>query len=383
MNIIGIIMEANPLHNGHQYFIDKIIKEYSPDLLIGITSTSFTMRGEISVIDKFSKTSALLNAGVDLVLEFPFILSTQSSDYFSLNALTILNEIGITELICGCETDNLSVFKSFFDLECSDEFQNKFKNNLTKFTSYKKTYTITLQELGLDEKLIMLYNEPNFTLAYQYYKVITTNFNHIKFSLIKRTNHYDDLTLDEKIASAKAIREGLIKKQNIDRYVPFAYQYTNIKLAEDNLLKLLKYQLLTKKKISELINNEGIVNYLAKKINLVNSYQELVKIAVNKRYSAARINRTILYILNQVDKFYHGFPYLRILGLNKLGMKYLNTLSDNVKQNIFASIKEINEDHRMYEIAVIEQNASMLFGLITENNDFIQNEYKLPIRKKE
>ena len=57
MKVFGIILEASPLHFGHLYFIKKIKQKYQPDLLIALVSTNFTMRGEISVIDKFTKTS--------------------------------------------------------------------------------------------------------------------------------------------------------------------------------------------------------------------------------------------------------------------------------------------------------------------------------------
>ena len=113
MNIVGIIIETNPFHNGHMHFINEIKRIYQPDLIIAVTSTSFTMRGEISVINKFDKTNALLQAGVDLVLEFPFILSTQSSDYFASNAISILNEIGVNHIICGCENENIENLEYF------------------------------------------------------------------------------------------------------------------------------------------------------------------------------------------------------------------------------------------------------------------------------
>ena len=136
MNIIGIIIETNPLHNGHKYFIDEIKNKYNPDVLIAVTSTSFTMRGEVSVINKFDKTSALLKAGVNLVLEFPFILSTQSSDYFATNAVTILNSIGVNQIICGCEDDSIDNLKTFYNLENTVVFKqfSAVGSNLRKET---------------------------------------------------------------------------------------------------------------------------------------------------------------------------------------------------------------------------------------------------------
>ena len=144
MNIVGIIIETNPFHNGHMHFINEIKRIYQPDLIIAVTSTSFTMRGEISVINKFDKTNALLQAGVDLVLEFPFILSTQSSDYFASNAISILNEIGVNHIICGCENENIENLEYFYSLESTVQFNSFLKENLKKYKSYKQTFMDTL-----------------------------------------------------------------------------------------------------------------------------------------------------------------------------------------------------------------------------------------------
>ena len=56
MNIIGIIAEYNPFHNGHLYHINKIKELYPDSILILITSGYFTQRGHISVLSKESKT---------------------------------------------------------------------------------------------------------------------------------------------------------------------------------------------------------------------------------------------------------------------------------------------------------------------------------------
>ena len=209
MNIVGIIIETNPFHNGHQYFINEIKKIYRPDLIIAVTSTSFTMRGEISVLNKFDKSKALLDGGVDIVLEFPFVLSTQSSDYFAENAITILNKIGVNHLICGCETDNIKILEKFYAIENDESFENVFQTNLKKHLSYKKNYEETLKDLNIEQDLIELFSKPNFTLAYQYYKTIKKDFKHIKMSLIQRTNSYDSEDLNSTVVSAKAIRHAL------------------------------------------------------------------------------------------------------------------------------------------------------------------------------
>lgn len=80
MNVVGIICEYNPFHNGHKYHLEKI-KEIFPDsIIILVMSGNFTERGIPSIIDKWNKTEIALEMGIDLVVELPFAFATQSAD---------------------------------------------------------------------------------------------------------------------------------------------------------------------------------------------------------------------------------------------------------------------------------------------------------------
>lgn len=381
MNIIGIIIETNPLHNGHKYLIDQIKSKFPNDIIVAITTTSFTMRGEVSIINKFNKTNYLLDAGVNVVLEFPFILSTQSSDYFAANAIKILCDFGVNHIICGCENDDLNNLIKIYDIENNNIFKAKFKELLNLHLSYKQTYELTFKELNIDNNLIQLFSKPNFTLAYQYYKTIKENYNHISFSLIKRTNSYDNEDLNENIVSAKAIRKASYENIDCSKYLPFNEEFINLKDAENYLLKLIIYKLYIDNDYNDLINNEGIINYISNNININDDYNIVISNLSNKRYTSSRIKRHLLYLILNIDKYYHNQTYLRILGFDNVGINYINKLNKETKSLIFASIKELNNTNLCYNIAEIELNATKLYSLITNNFDLIIKEYQLPIRK--
>ena len=93
MNVIGIIGEYNPIHLGHIYQITKIKEQYPNSTIILITNSTFTQRGEVSIINKWNKTSLSLNNNIDLVVELPFAYATQSADVFAKGALYILNKL--------------------------------------------------------------------------------------------------------------------------------------------------------------------------------------------------------------------------------------------------------------------------------------------------
>ena len=115
LKTIGIIIEANPFHNGHQYLVDEIKKNHHPSCLIAVVSTYFSMRADLTCLSKKDKINSLLNAGFDLVFELPISLSMHKADIFARNAVSILKEVGITHLAFGCETDDLSLISKIIE----------------------------------------------------------------------------------------------------------------------------------------------------------------------------------------------------------------------------------------------------------------------------
>ena len=83
MKIVGLITEYNPLHNGHVYHYNQVKEKSGADIIISVTSSSFTMRGDLSLFNKFDKTNQALNMGIDLIIELPLIYTIQRGDIFS------------------------------------------------------------------------------------------------------------------------------------------------------------------------------------------------------------------------------------------------------------------------------------------------------------
>ncbi len=111
MKKIGLICEYNPFHNGHLYHIEKTKELYPDSIIILVLSTCFTQRGNISILTKEEKTEIALNYGIDLVIELPFIFSSQSADIFAKGAISILNELGCDTLVFGSESNDVEKLK--------------------------------------------------------------------------------------------------------------------------------------------------------------------------------------------------------------------------------------------------------------------------------
>ena len=103
MKVLGLILELNPLHNGHNYFIKKSIDEVNPDYTVAIITSSFSMRGDINVVNKFERTKNLLDLGIDVVLngkhaslsnkEVKLLISLVLPRYQMPNKISIVQEI--------------------------------------------------------------------------------------------------------------------------------------------------------------------------------------------------------------------------------------------------------------------------------------------------
>ena len=97
-NVLGIIAEYNPFHNGHLYHLQQSKKLTNSDYTICIMSGNFVQRGDTSLLDKWTKTQMALENGIDLVIELPTLYATSSSENFALGAITLLNELKIVDL---------------------------------------------------------------------------------------------------------------------------------------------------------------------------------------------------------------------------------------------------------------------------------------------
>ena len=133
MNVVGIIAEYNPMHNGHIYNIQKARELTNADYVIVIMSGSFTEQGNIACINKFDRATIAVQNGADMVIELPTIYATSSAENFAFGAINILNSLGVvTHLAFGAESNDIQ------DLE---KVAKAYLNNKDKIIQNIKIYT--------------------------------------------------------------------------------------------------------------------------------------------------------------------------------------------------------------------------------------------------
>lgn len=386
--VLGIIVEFNPLHNGHLYFIEEAQKKIQPDVTIAVMSSSFTMRGDVMVINKFDRTKIMLEQKIDLVLELPFISAVQSSDFFCYNAVNILNSFNITHLAFGAELGEIKKLSQLKDLLNNPQFDLLIKDSLNKGHSYPTSATRAIRQLTNDEELVTNFNLPNNTLALGYLRALDEINPSIKCEVIQRvsSNYYDLQASDEKIASANAIREMMLNNEKYNNFIPpslWDYPFINQEDSLDKLLLILKFIFnnYPLENIRQILGvNEGIENRINNFLDKATSFNHLVSLIETKRYPKNRIKRTLLHIIINTPKKSENqyISYLRVLGMNKTGERHLSSLSKEVKTKIITSYKNIQKN----DIIDIELRVTKLYGLITNNDQLYQEEYKVPIIKE-
>jgi len=317
MNIYGTIMEINPFHNGHKYFLSQIPKSDS-DILIVVLSTTIVQRGEISVLSKDIKTQLLLDNNVDIVVELPSVLANQGGQYFAKHAIEILKQFCITHLCFGSEHNNLDMLYKFLEKPQVYNFANGIYNEY-------------LENL-----------KSNDILGISYLKALkNTNIQPI---LVKRieNNYNDDIVENTKIQSATAIRNSIYKGEDVLDFLPIK-AIDNIKFTDQQLLfnvfKVNLHNALDNNLQIFLAEENQLLNKILKVMhkNPVSSIEELATLCRDKNNSKYKFKRVIINtILLITDDKFHEIEYLHVLGFTKNGRKYCKALNNNL---IITSLK--------------------------------------------
>ena len=290
MKKIGIICEYNPFHNGHIYHLRKIKERYPDSLIILVMSGNFTMRGEISLLNKWDKAFIALTYGVDLVIELPCFYATNSSDTFAEGSVKLLNLIGCDYLIFGSESNDINKLSLLANTQINNELYN---NKVKEYMNLGFNYPTSLSK-ALEDICSIKISSPNDLLGISYIKEIIKNNYDIKPITIQRTNNYHDKEIKGNITSATSIREAINNKLDIKNVVPKETDKLVLKEnCQKTYFKLLKYKILSDMNNLEnyLDVDEGLDNLIRKNIIKANSFDELISKIKTKRYTYNRLNR--------------------------------------------------------------------------------------------
>ncbi len=379
MKTVGIITEYNPLHNGHIHHIKETRRLSKCDRLICVMSGNFTQRGEPAIIDKFTRTKWALNNGVDLVIELPFVFTVQNADIFAYTSVSILNHLGVDEIYFGSETNNIEELDKLGNIMLSEEYNKLVKEYSKQGNSYPTSSDLAMKDLYPSTA----FDLPNNILGIQYLLSGKKLVSNIVFKTIARlkTNYFDEEVKESNIQSATTIRKLVKENKDISNYVPTDVNDTlrsRKLISYEDYLPTLKYILRssTKDDLKDIFNiNEGLENRILKQKDF-DSTQELINKLLTRRYTNSKIKRSLAHILCNTKKSLiksFDIPYLRILGMNKIGQAYLSEIKHDLKVPLIAKVSEGIHPYLDAEI-----RASKVYSLVSDK-DVFKEEFKQPI----
>ena len=373
MDIIGIISEYNPFHKGHIYHIQKIKEMYPNSIIIACVSTCFTQRGEISILNKWDKAKIALDNGVDLIVELPFVYSSQSADRFAYAALKILNALKVNKIVFGSESNNIKLLKEIAQIQVDNaDFDKEVKKNIDNGNNYPTSLSLALKSFNI-EKI----DSPNDLLGISYIKEIIKNKYPIQPISIKRTNNYHGNNTGE-LLSASDIRNMLKMNMSVKEYITYD---ENILYKSTDYLKLLKYKIIIDfNSLNRILTvDEGIEGRILKVMNKSKTIEELIQNIKTKRYTYNKINRMLIHILTDLKKEEASLEidYIRVLGFNNNGKHYLNRIKKGIAIPLITRYKDINSP-----LLEMEKRANLIYSLIVDDDSLIIKELSKPILKK-
>lgn len=310
MNVVGIIAEYNPFHEGHAYQIQKAKEQCGAEFAVVVMNGDFVQRGEPAIFDKYTRTKEALLGGADLIFELPVRFGLSSAGDFAMGGVLALNALPfVTHLCFATETGDLTPLLQAATFLCDepDSYRTRVKHFVKQGILYPKARSLALAaESGLPTET---WDSPNNILGLEYCVALQKLHSKIKPFTIRREGqgyHDNDTPALSDFPSATFLREKIRK----------AGEKENLSLSDFS--SLIGYSLLTAK---DLCRIKDITPDLSDRIrNELPKYREInefVKTIKNPSLTTGRIKRSFFQCLFDIEKEEPVMPYLRVLGMKK------------------------------------------------------------------
>ena len=403
MKVTGIIAEYDPFHNGHSYHIKKAREMTGADAIVVVMSGHFTQRGMPAFFSRDARVRMAVDGGADLVIELPYIYACNSSHEFARGAAGILNGIGCVDaLVFGAETDDMDTLgKAARAAAGTDDRSSAYiKEEMKNGVSYPEALTRSVEKIYGAQTAAVL-REPNNLLGIEYMKALRELGSGIKPFIVGRRSaaHGESLEMlherkqEQRIASGTAVRKAVYAGgaraaemlvpdtsfsiiSGYERSSGFSFTEYRDKIKK-NMFELLKYKIITsdESELAEVYGvAEGLENRLKSCISGAEDIDGLIDSVKSKRYTRARISRTLMHLL--INLRTTDFETLRetycarVLGFSPTGGKLLRLMSESSAIPVFSNLSRL--DKRSPEAARVlkyDMRASDVYALLYGSGD--------------
>lgn len=379
----GIICEFNPFHAGHKYLFDRA-RELGAKNIVCVMSGNAVQRGELAIVDKYSRAKIALENGADLVLELPFPWSSASAEFFASAGISALSPY-CDAVIFGSECGDVELLSKAANRATEFDFMNNLANRINKGEGAAAAYFSLLEE-HIGTKL-----SSNDNLGIEYIKAAILKNAGLDFYTVRRIgNAYRDNNIIEgKTPSASAIRQAIRDGASGEMLASLGYIDTAIQAAisegaitDDRLLEraiLLHFRLCNPSELSSYAESDGGIAErictAARNNADFNGFWNDVK---TKRYTDARLRRAMLFCLTRVRRelLLTKPEYLYLLAANENGRKLLSRVKKSNSENAITVVTKPADAPRDSEQFAVEERLNALFSIARKNSLCMGDAYR-------
>ena len=414
MRTVGIIVEYNPLHNGHVYHFQQSRIVSEADAVVAVMSGHFLQRGEPALVNKWARAEMALRMGADLVIELPVAYSSQPAEWFAYGAVSALHASGVVDCLCfGSESGDIGWLTRLAE-ELADEpggLQELLKGRLKQGENYPAAYAQAVQDYLLKEKPEyrdgsvdwQSMAQPNNTLGLHYLIALRRLASRIEPLTIRRTKagYHDVQASDAHIASATAIRRILLEQGELQAASPYLPPYTLHILQREwaagrapvdwEKLRTPLFQAILSRTPEELAAlaevTEGLENRMYRALAEMTgpwSVRDFIEQCKTRRYTQTKLQRAMTRVLLGHRKQWltrdilaRGVPYLRVLGFSNKGQKLLKRMKREASVPVITNVGR--NEHPLMQLDIRATGIYALAYREYSARDALRDYYEPPI----
>ncbi|MCQ4087145.1 nucleotidyltransferase [Saccharibacillus sp. JS10] len=390
MKTVGLIVEYNPFHNGHQLHLERSLQTSGAEASIAVMSGAFMQRGEPALLSKRARAEMALAAGVDLVIELPITYAVQSAQWFAFGAVSLLDATGVVNSVCfgseSGEVEPLQKLASRMQGEPSPAMQEALSHALAEGMSFPAAYAKAASQQSGGKQSAALLSNPNDTLGLHYVRALHALASDIAPLAVRREQagyHDAGLPAGGQIASATAIRAALAREsggiEDAAPYLPAASLRVLRREASAGRLLASGWEALAQPLFAALMTrapqdlalvpevSEGLEHRIAAALPRLDNWnvESLLAAIKTKRYTRTRLQRLLVHaLLNHRGALFEqstlaqGPQYLRVLGFSPKGRQLLKTMKKTAKLPIVMRAADFDHPQLQLDIQASAVHAS-------------------------
>ncbi len=361
MRAVGVITEYNPFHNGHLYHVQQARRSSDAEVVVAVMSGHFLQRGEPALLDKWTRAQMALAGGVDVVVELPFAYACNSAPTFARGAVMALDNFAphLDCLCFGSESGDLPQLQQLSLAMQQSELLPPDRQNCQHLRSGKtfpQARAEQLQQAGHD---ITLLNQPNNILSLAYLRALTELHCTMRPLTITRkgSNYHDDKPTHVAIASATAVRQLLLEKDDVSAYLPnTAFALLDNAVTAGQVMEKQRWFSMVQQACFTLDKNDGdyyqldsgLVKRVYQAALVADDFDSLVSSVKARQLTRTRIQRVLCYLVAGL----HGHStaqhlslppaYLQLLGTTARGEQFLSQCRKDGEIPLVGNMSRIN-----------------------------------------